>query len=92
MGKLTYIVNPKVHWGRLSGNPNAIHLLEQNLDKVNWHLLSWNPNAIHLLEQNLDKVHWSYLSSKPNLLLINNNFFCNIANDFINISMTFFFC
>jgi hypothetical protein len=30
-------------------NPNAIHLLEQNVDKINWWGLCENPNAIHLL-------------------------------------------
>ena len=48
-----------IDWGLLSYNPNAIHILEQNLDKVNWGILSCNPNAIHILEQNLDKVKWS---------------------------------
>ena len=55
MIKLTYIVNPKVSWANLSSNPNAIHLLEQNLDKVNWFYLSCNQNAIHLLSK-LDYV------------------------------------
>ena len=42
----------------LSSNPNAIHLLEQNLDKIDeWSaFVVGNPNAIHLLEQNLDKI------------------------------------
>ncbi len=57
-------------WYGLSGNPNAIYLLEQNLDKVNWQNLSRNPNAIHLLENNLDKVNWAYLSLNPNAHLI----------------------
>jgi hypothetical protein len=43
----------------LSFNPNAIHILEQNLDKVDWYCLSRNPNAIHILEHNLDKIDWS---------------------------------
>jgi hypothetical protein len=40
----------KVHWDALSKNPNAIHILEKNLDKVdwyglsNWYGLSMNPN------------------------------------------------
>ena len=34
----------KVDWNMLSCNPNAIHLLENNLDKVNWLYLSKNPN------------------------------------------------
>jgi len=32
----------------LSQNPNAIHLLEKNLDKVYWSLLSQNPNIFEL--------------------------------------------
>ena len=49
-------------------NPNAIHILKQNLDKVNWDWLSLNPNAIHILEQNLDKANWDYLSQNPNAI------------------------
>jgi len=45
----------KLDWVKLSANPNAIHVLEQNLDKIDWDMLSRNPNAIHLLEKNLDK-------------------------------------
>jgi hypothetical protein len=29
---------------RLSSNPNAIHILEKNLDKIDWGLLSMNHN------------------------------------------------
>ena len=68
MVKPIYIVNPKVSWASLSRNPNAIHILEQNLNKVSWWRLSENPNAIHLLEQNLDKVHWALLSMNPNAI------------------------
>jgi hypothetical protein len=25
-----------IHWDWLSENPNAIHLLEQNIDKIYW--------------------------------------------------------
>jgi hypothetical protein len=42
-----------INWCGLSGNPNVIHLLEENIDKINWYELSANPNAIHLLEQYL---------------------------------------
>jgi hypothetical protein len=38
-----------VNWEYLSRNPNAIPILEKNLDKVNWKKLSFNPNALHLL-------------------------------------------
>ena len=51
----------------LSQNPNAIHLLEKNIDKINWTYLSYNPNAIHLLEKNIDKINWSRLSNNPNI-------------------------
>ena len=34
----------KINWRNLSSNPNAIHLLEKNLDKVYWDILSENPN------------------------------------------------
>jgi hypothetical protein len=54
-----------VNWNILSWNPNAIHILEQNLDKVNWVWLSINPNAIHILEQNLDKIDWVYIWKNP---------------------------
>ena len=30
-------------------NPNAIHLLEQNIAKINWTQLSMNTDALHLL-------------------------------------------
>jgi len=52
-----YIVDDnKMYWFHLSRNPNAIPILEQNLDKLLWWNLSRNPNAIPILEQHLDKV------------------------------------
>ena len=54
----------------LSENPNAIHILEQHLDKVDWLILSLNPNAIHILEKNIDKVVWKSLSTNPNAINI----------------------
>ena len=48
-------------------NPNAISLLEQNLDKINWFYLSNNPNAISLLQQNQDNIDWEELSMNPNI-------------------------
>ncbi len=35
----------KVDWHYLSSNPNAISILEKNLNKVNWNYLSQNPNG-----------------------------------------------
>ena len=57
----------KLNWSYLSGNKNAIHILEHNLDKVDWSELSGNINAIHILENNLDKVDWYYLSLNENI-------------------------
>ena len=71
----TFIVNDvnsnvNINWFMLSENPNAIHLLEQHLDKANWTRLSLNPNAIPILEKNLDKANWNGLSSNPNAIHI----------------------
>src|SRR5205085_101426 len=62
------IIDININWDSLSRNPNAIHLLEKNLDKINWNCLSSNPNAIHLLENNLDKINWNWLSRNPNAI------------------------
>ena len=56
----------KIDWYALSSNPNAIHLLKQNVDKIDWCSLSLNPNAIHLLEQNQDKINWDIKKPKRN--------------------------
>ena len=50
----------KTNWIGLCQNPNAIPLLEKNLDKVKWEWLSENPNAIPLLEANRDKIEWIF--------------------------------
>ena len=60
---LHWILENRISWYLLSENPNAINLLEQNLDKIIWQYLSGNPNAIHLLEQNLYKIDW-YLKNR----------------------------
>ncbi len=56
----------KLNWVGLSRNPNAIQILEANMDKIDWEWLSENPNAIHLLEANQDKISWWRLSRNPN--------------------------
>ena len=45
MKLLDWIPLDKLNWLSLSENPNAIHLLEQNICKINWYMLSGNPNA-----------------------------------------------
>ena len=42
----TWIPINEVDWIKLSTNPNAIHILEKNLDKVYWDLLSSKPFVI----------------------------------------------
>ena len=59
----------KLNWVFLSKNPNAIHLLENNLDKINWTFLSENP----ILENNLEKICWYELSKNPNAIEILKN-------------------
>ena len=73
IGKPEFIINEKVAWEYLIHNPNAIHIIEQNLDKFDWFKLchlSKNINAIHLLEKNLNKVDWYHLSANPNAIHI----------------------
>ena len=46
MKLLDWVLLDKLKWWGLSTNPNAIHLLEQNMNRINWYNLSSNPNAI----------------------------------------------
>ena len=48
---LSWIDLDDICWKRLSENPNAIYLLEQNQNKINWVFLSRNLKAIYLLEE-----------------------------------------
>jgi hypothetical protein len=81
MKLLDWIPEDKLDWCYLSSNPNAIQLLETNLQResyiINWRrLLDWrrlsgNPDnsyAIPLLEKNPDKIDWTYLSKNPNAI------------------------
>jgi hypothetical protein len=70
MFKPVFIVNNNVKCKWLSQNPNAIPILEKNMDKIYWTQLSANPNAIHILEQHLDKVNYEWLSKNPNAIHI----------------------
>ena len=44
-----YLSEYRLYWNFLSMNPNAIHILQNNINKVNWNYLSKNINAIHIL-------------------------------------------
>lgn len=63
-------------WPYLSRNPNAVNLLENNVDKIMWEQLLKNPNpsALSLIEKHpeyvdiekLDRLHlWEDLSANP---------------------------
>jgi hypothetical protein len=60
----------ELDWMILSGNENAIHILEKHLDKVDWSVLSHNRKAIRILERNLDKVDWRGLSANTEAIHI----------------------
>lgn len=44
------------HWENLSANPEAIELLEENIDKIDWYYILKNPAALHLIKGNEDKI------------------------------------
>lgn len=62
-----------VNWAILSGDSNAIEVIEANLDKIDWIMLSSNVNAIHILELHLDKVDWKLFSANKNAIHILKN-------------------
>ena len=66
----------KLDFGELSKNPNAIHILEKNLDKINWNNLCINENAIYLLEKNITE-EFEYNSSQQ--LYISRNSWENVV-------------
>ena len=72
MKLLDWIPEDNLDWYGLSGNSNALHMLEANPMKIDWDLLSFNPNALHMLEIVLqhdpDKINWNYLSFNPNAI------------------------
>ena len=82
-----YIDIGKIYWNWLSSNPNAIHLLERNLDKINWWGLSSNPNAIHLLENNFDKIENQQINK--NILSLQEKESVNNSCNFENMEPNF---
>jgi hypothetical protein len=62
----------KINWICFSENthPDAIRMIEQNLDKICFERLSVNPNAVHILmdyyKHNPDKINFKLLSQNPN--------------------------
>jgi hypothetical protein len=64
----------KIDWSRIvyNTNPEAIRIIEQNLDKISSFVyLSENENAIHIIEPNLHKIHnWIFLSKNKKAMHI----------------------
>jgi hypothetical protein len=59
----------RINWTHLCQNTEAIHLVEENLDKLgayHWGVLSLNPSALPLLEKNIDKINWENFCMNPN--------------------------
>jgi hypothetical protein len=57
---------------KLSSNPNAILLIEKNLDKINRYDLVANLNACHLIKK-MDIIYWCNLSPNPNAINLIEN-------------------
>jgi len=62
------LLTNKIRWLFLSNNPNAIKILEENIDKIVWTALSNNLGAIYLLEANPNRIDWEVLSGNPNAI------------------------
>jgi len=64
----------KIDWSRIvyNTNPEAIRIIEQNLDKISSFVyLSENENAVHIIEPNLHKIHdWIFLSKNKKAMHI----------------------
>jgi hypothetical protein len=59
------IYSDAILWNKLSGNPNAVPLLEQRPDKIDWEEASSNLSIsiLPLLEKHLDEVYWDVVCS-----------------------------
>lgn len=71
-GLKEWVDKDKLSWALLSFNYNAIHMLENNLNKINWSNLCKNPNAYSILKSNISenlsnisKYDWKFLSYTP---------------------------
>ncbi len=64
---LDWIDKSNFDWNNLSQNPNAMYLVEKNLDKINLVYMYGNKSewAVNLLSQNHTKIRWDWLSANP---------------------------
>jgi hypothetical protein len=74
----------KLHWDKLSLNPNAIKLLEENKDKIDWENLSKNINAIDILKEKWEQEKSLMIEDKytylPDCKKINWNYLSTNIN------------
>jgi hypothetical protein len=51
-----YAFQIDMYWHLLSGNPNVVPVLEQNIDKLDWEEIASNKNAGHLLAKKIQET------------------------------------
>ena len=61
--QIPFFLLEQINREELSINPNAIHLLSQNINKINWAY----SNAVEILEQHIDKIYWPALSANTSI-------------------------
>ena len=82
----------KTEWEYLCENPNAMCIIENNIDKISWEHLAKNINAISFLEKHLNNFDESIISQKiPNYRI--EDFWMNIFSNknAINIIQKYFY-
>jgi hypothetical protein len=57
----------QIDWTYLSynKNPNAIHLMERNLDDLCWTWIRQCDTMIDLLQRNQNRIYWYWISCNP---------------------------
>jgi hypothetical protein len=53
----------------ISGNSEAIEIIEKNLDKTCFFLMSSNKSAIHILRNHIQDISWEILSQNENIFV-----------------------
>jgi len=62
-----YINKNYINWKLLSGNYNAINVLQKHIDKIDWFELSANKYAINYFKKNLHEINWVFMSANKNI-------------------------
>ena len=67
INSIDYINHDDINWINISGNKNAMNIINKNKDNIYWNNLSYNKNAIELLKKNQDKINWHYMTINKNI-------------------------